>query len=84
MKYTDRIQLSAQPIETSKKPGKPYVKEYTKFISSSIMSLNKGYSVTAFTEEQIKDLRAYFGDALLVWTYPTYYILKLKESEVKR
>lgn len=84
MRYKDRIQLNSGPIETNRKPGKPYVKEYTKFISSSIMSLNKGYSVTAFTEEQIKDLRNYFGDALVVWTYPTYYILKLKESEVKR
>lgn len=84
MKYIDRIQLSAQPIETSKKPGKPYVKEYHKFISSSIVSLNRGYRVTVFTQEQVKELQNYFGDVLEVYTYPGYYILHLKESEVKR
>lgn len=84
MRYKDRVYFNAHPLETSDKPGKPYVKEYTKFISSSIMSLNKGYSVTVFTEEQVKVLMNHFGDALQVWTHPTYFILQLKESEVKR
>lgn len=84
MRYKDRIQFNASPLETSNKVGKPYTKEYHKFISSTIMSLNKGYSVTIFTEEQLKDLSDYFGDALQVWTHPTYFILQLKESEVKR
>lgn len=79
MRYKDRIHFNAGPLETSNKPGKPYTKEYHKFISSSIMSLNKGYAVTVFTAEHVKDLRDYFGDALQVWTHPTYFILQLKE-----
>lgn len=87
MRKSRRVFPELNSLETSAKPGKPYTKQYSKFIGSTITELRRKHTVIVFTEEQLNALRNHFGDNLEVKPNPSgdFYTCCLinKESEVK-
>ena len=65
MKGSLRIYNNAEPINSESKLARVvYQPSYNKFISSSRTSLNKGYTISVFTEEQLKVLQDEYKDNL--------------------
>lgn len=71
MRKSRRVFPELSSLETSAKPGKPYTKEYSKFIGSSITELRRKHSIIVFTEEQLNALYKHFGDNLEVKHNPS-------------